>query len=147
VTLIPKSINPNTIAQHERRAKAVRLRSLRRTYQQIADECGYYDRHSARRAVQEAMSDIIREPTEELISLELMFLDEIMKPMTLKALKGDVQAAVILLRYTERKHRLLGLDAAPTKDESKITEVLIDSSILGAKTDVHEFVLVDTDAT
>lgn len=65
----------NTSVQRD--AAAMRLKSEGRTYQQIADELGYFDRGHAWRGVQRAMKAVLREPAEELIAVEAARLDEL----------------------------------------------------------------------
>lgn len=135
-TNVVRRVNPHTIAEQERRAKALRLRAAKLTYQKIAEECGYYDRTTAARAVKQALREVIQEPAQELIKLELETLEQLQKPLMARALKGDVPSAMGVLKIMERRAKFLGLDAAPkTEDESRITEVVIDSSILEQKVD------------
>jgi AraC-like DNA-binding protein len=136
-TSVVRRVNPHTIAEQERRAKALRLRAAKLTYQKIAEECGYYDRTSAARAVRQALREVISEPAQELIQMELNTLEQLQRPLMLRALKGDVQAAMGVLKIMERRAKMLGLDVAPKGegDENRITEVIIDSSILESKVD------------
>lgn len=65
----------------ERDAQACRLRVTGATYDQIADALGFHDRGGARRAVQRALTAVVREPAEELLSLELARLDELTRKL------------------------------------------------------------------
>lgn len=68
--------------------------------------------------------------------MELNTLEQLQRPLMVRALKGDVPSAMGVLKIMERRAKMLGMDAAPkTEDENKITEVLIDSSILESKVD------------
>lgn len=140
-------INPNTIEQHKRRTKALRLRAARMGWSEIAAECGYYDGATARRAVQVAMDQQVREPVAEVVAMELETIDVLLRPQIAKAVRGDTQAAMAALKLLERKHRMLGLDAAPAAPESgdKITEVVIAGSILTGKSEPAEHLIVDVD--
>lgn len=133
---VVRRVNPHTIAEQERRAKALRLRASRMTFAKIAIECGYYDRTSAARAVRQALREMVEEPAQEVIQMELQTLEELQRPLMVRALKGDVPSAMGVLKVMERRAKLLGLDAIPKTDETdRITEVLIDSSILQRKVD------------
>ena len=61
----------------QRDAEAARLRTRHWTYQQIADELGYASRGAAYDGVQRALQAVVREPAEELRTLELERLDRL----------------------------------------------------------------------
>ncbi|NGO68531.1 hypothetical protein [Streptomyces boncukensis] len=61
----------------ERDAQAAQLRAHGRTYRQIAAELGYADPGNAWRAVQRALTAIVREPAEELRAVEAARLDDL----------------------------------------------------------------------
>jgi hypothetical protein len=60
----------------ERDAQACRMRSEGYTYTQVAEELGYYGKNDAHRAVQRALMDVIQEPAEELLAIEVMRAQE-----------------------------------------------------------------------
>jgi len=117
----------------ERDAEAARLRVQGRTYQQIADALGLSHRDLARRAVERALTDVVREPAAELRALELERLDalwrEAWRVMQTNHVRvsggrvvehdgkplrddGPVLAAIDrLVRISERRCHLLGLNA------------------------------------
>lgn len=128
----------------ERDAQACRLRVSGCTYQQIADRLGYPHRDLARRAVERALLEIIREPAEQLRQLELERLDEMARiawsvlytkhlhvsasgkvarhPDTGEVLidhEPTFAAMDRLLKIGERRAKLLGLDA-PTRIEAEV---------------------------
>ncbi|OLT12278.1 hypothetical protein BJF78_24780 [Pseudonocardia sp. CNS-139] len=132
----------------ERDAEACRLRSSGYTYAQIAAQIGYTDASNARRAVQRALAEVVQEPAQELIQLELDRLDALARQahavldrehLVASAgrlvlgpdglpLRDDmpVLAAVDrLLRIQERRARLLGLDA-PVKAAARVTHATAD---------------------
>lgn len=121
-------------------AEACRMRSAGKTYQQIADELGYCDRHRARRAVEGVLAETVTESGDELRKLELDHLDELRQAagrvlarrhVTVshgKIMYGadgepilddgpELAAIDRLVKVAERRARLLGLDA-PTKVEA-----------------------------
>lgn len=123
----------------QRDAEAARLRTRHWTYQQIADELGYASRGAAYDGVQRALQAVVREPAEELRTLELERLDRLARAaeQVLEAHhvrvsgggivqgmdghpvedSGPVLAAIDrLLKIQERRARLLGLDS-PVKQE------------------------------
>lgn len=143
-----KVINPHTIDQHNRRVKALRLRAARMGWADIAKECGYYDSGTARKAVEVAMSQQLREPTEDMVLMELETIDILLRPQIVKAARGDTQAAMAALKILERKHKMLGIDAPVAAPETgdKITEVIISGDLLSGKSEpaAHEIIDVDT---
>lgn len=103
-----------------RDGRACTLRRDGATYQEIADRLGFSDRSAARHAVERALAAAVREPAAELRELELMRLDRLYLVAS-ELLDGDdrdvrLKAVDRLVRISERRSRLLGLDA-PTKIE------------------------------
>jgi hypothetical protein len=64
-----------TLASVRRDSKAVELRAAGRTYKEIADELGYYDRKEAWRAVRRVVSEEVRPAVTRLIGTESAELD------------------------------------------------------------------------
>ncbi len=109
-----------TLDTAERDGRACALRRDGATYQEIADRLGFADRSAARHAVERALAAAVREPAAELRELELMRLDRLYLVAS-ELLDGDdldvrLKAVDRLVRISERRSRLLGLDA-PTKIE------------------------------
>lgn len=128
-----------TVHTVERDAAAARLRSEGATYKQIAEQLGYCDKGEAWRAVQRALTMIVKEPAEKLRQVEAAKLDELYVE-ALEVLERDhvmvshgrivvgedgqpllddgpkLQAVAQLLKVRESYRRLFGLDAA-TKTE------------------------------
>lgn len=122
--------------------QAAELRTQGHSYQAIADELGYRHKESARRAVARALTDAVREPTDELRQMELIRLDslwmqamQVLQANHVTVSNGRVvtvekdgelvpvdddapvlQAIDRLLKIMERRAKLLGLDA-PAKVE------------------------------
>jgi len=120
----------------ERDAKACRLRTLGMSYDQIAAELGFRDRSGARRAVQRALTAVVREDAAELVALEAERLDDLTRTLYKVVMTrhyavtssgslarnpdtGDlvlddgpvIAAARELRQVSESRRRLLGLDA------------------------------------
>jgi len=124
------SRNTDTAA---RDGEACRLRTTGMTYAQVAEQLGYHDASHARQGVERAMTATLSEPAEALRQLELLKLDQmsavawrvldtptpIVSAGKIMVLNGvalrdpmPVLAAIDrLLRISERRCRLLGLDA------------------------------------
>lgn len=97
----------NTAVQRD--AEAARLKEQGKTYQQIADELGYYDRGHAWRGVQRAKRAVLREPAERLIQVEAEQLDELY-----------VAALAVLERdhlMVSQGHIIMGDDGRPLLDD------------------------------
>ena len=121
-----------TLAGAQTRADALTLRSRGMTYQQIADHLGI-SKGSAHEAVQKGLAEIVAEPAAAVRELELVRLDTLYQAATgvlerehvtvsngrVVTLEGEplpddgpvLQAVDRLLRISERRAKLLGLDA------------------------------------
>lgn len=64
-----------TLSAAERDAKAAELRAQGWSYPAIAQELGYYDRSHVWRQLQLAKKRVLKEPVENLISVEMQQLD------------------------------------------------------------------------
>jgi hypothetical protein len=140
----------------ERDARAVELRRRGLNYRQIAGEMGWASQKSAYQAVQRGLADSVSEANEEVRRLELDKLDEwqrhalrvLAKPhyavsqgvvVTLKDGDGKetpvdddmpiLHAIDRLLKISERRSRLLGLDAPAKSRVEVITEDAVDAEI------------------
>lgn len=105
-----RKATPSAIHYAERRAKALRLRSLRMTYQQIADELYNGNRGQCYRDIQKGIDDLPREAAEHVRVQELELLDEMSRGLIPKARKGDDKAVQGMLRIMDRRAKYLGLD-------------------------------------
>lgn len=127
--------NTARIEQHDRDMKALRLRQEGKTYSQIARECEFNSRQTAFAAVMRLVKRHEAEGVDEMRALEGTRLDrlqsliwpdedtlflEAAEKMELKQLiaaKETLLATVDrLLRISERRSRLFGLDA-PVRNE------------------------------
>ena len=106
-----------------RACKAISLRKLGYTLEEIATRAGYGDRAAAHRAIQRELQRTMREPADDLRQLESARMDELLKTFMVKAMKGDVKAAELVLKIGERRAKLLGLDM--TTDAPLVAQVLI----------------------
>jgi len=95
----------------EKQQRALEMRKRGTSFQAIADELGYSNKSGAYKAVMSAIEKMLREPAEEVRTLELERLDELLSGLWEKAVKGDAAALDRVLRIMERRAKYLGLDA------------------------------------
>jgi hypothetical protein len=127
----------------DRDAQAARLRALRFTYEDIAEQLGYADHTGAMRAAQRGRKASVREPHEDMVLMDLAELDEMAReawqvlrrphlvvsqgrvakhPYTDEPLHDDgpILAAIgKLLDIQARRAKLVGSDA-PTKSSVQV---------------------------
>lgn len=111
-----RKLTPETIECKERAVKAVELRKNGLTFRSIAEQVGYNSPQAAYDAVKRLLRETLREPADELRTLELERLDAMWQAHYLAAQAGDVQAIGACMKLMERRARLLGLDAPEKKD-------------------------------
>jgi hypothetical protein len=97
----------------ERQVEALRLRAAGEGFDAIASVLGYAGRSGAHKAVMAGLVATLREPAEELRTLELERLDALWRGIWPAACAGDPKALDRALRIQERRAKLLGLDAQP----------------------------------
>lgn len=107
--------SPQRIRDRERMTKALNLRKAGASYQQIADQLHYNDRSAAHHAVTTALKQLIQEPGEDVLLLELARLDDLTTAVWRKAITGDPKAIDTALRISERRSKLQGLDEAENR--------------------------------
>jgi hypothetical protein len=91
--------------------EAARLRALRFSLDQIAEQLGYLDRRSAWHAVKAGQELIVREPREDAVLLDLTELDEM------------ARAAWTVLRnthYVVDRGEVVRLDGTPLNDDAPV---------------------------
>lgn len=107
--------------------KALELRSLGHTYEEIATRVGYASKGACWTAVQRELGRSLHEPTEDVRTLELLRLDMMLVRQLATAVDGnDVSASYAtanVLAIMQRRAALLGLDAQ--KDQVMAAQVLI----------------------
>lgn len=121
---MPPKVTPDTIEAQKRVVKALEMRAMGMTFQQIADapyQTGpggtMYggDRHNCRRAIVAAYEETIREPADEVRMMEIQRLDMMLQGLAGKGLfKGNVPVVKAGILLMNRRAKLLGLDA-PTE--------------------------------
>ena len=103
----------------EKEVKVVNMRRLGFTFEAIAKEVGYVNAGGAYKAFQRGMREIIVEDVEEIRLVELDRLDIAQRAIMPAVMKGRIPAINTMLKLSERRARLLGLDA-PVKHELEV---------------------------
>jgi hypothetical protein len=103
----------------ERALQALQLRKLGYHYDEIAKRCGYADRAVAWNAVQRLLAKRRNEAVDQLRQIESEGLNDMQRAFMLRAMKGEKDAALVVLRIMERRARLLGLDVEPEENNQQ----------------------------
>lgn len=98
----------------ERQRKALELKKMGHTYETIAQNCGFKNRSGAFMAVKRALEEIVREPAEDVLKLELERLDRLMLGVWPQARDGSFPAIDRVLRIMQQRASLLGIDVRTT---------------------------------
>lgn len=117
---------PQTIKAKEKAALALNLRKEGKSFDEIAKEAKYNSKQAAYDAVKRALIEIIREPAEEVLKLDLERLDAIWGVSYLNAQAGDPQAISSCMKIMDRRAALLGLDAPKVSHISTTVKKSID---------------------
>jgi uncharacterized protein (DUF2267 family) len=124
-----------TAAAMQRDAEAYASHLAGLTYQQIADRHGWQTRGAALKAVRRAIADTYRLPHAEAVTVEQDRLDMLTRIFTdLAAEQGQdphtvIAAGLAVLRVSESRRKLLGLDAPAQRRVEVITEDMVDAEI------------------
>ena len=94
-----------------RAAEALRLRLSGMTWEEIAAQLNYRGRGGPRMAVERLLSRVEHEGAAALRAVEGRRLDELQASVWSKATSGDCDAIRTVLRISERRSKLFGLDA------------------------------------
>lgn len=114
-----------TVQAIDRQLKALELRKAGASYQAIADTLGYAHPSGAAEAVKAALKAVIREPAEEVRTLELERLDMALLSIAQSVRAGNFGAIDRWVKLAERRARLLGLDRPQAHfpiDYTKLTD-------------------------
>lgn len=96
------------LSASERRRRAVALRYHGHSYDQIAAELGFANRGSAYRAVMKALSELDREPAEQLRQIAIERLEGVLAGgLYRKAKAGDLKSVDRLLKVMREERRYI----------------------------------------
>ncbi len=104
--------DPKKVNATERRAQAVKLRIAGFTYKQIGEKLEMSE-SAVYKTIKKAMnqaSERIKESSDELVTMELLRLEEIHAAIWPQVLAGDLKAIDRIHRNMDRYSRLLGLE-------------------------------------
>lgn len=101
---------PDT-SDRTRAAEALRLRLSGMTWEAIQAQMGYRSVRGPAMAVERLLGRIEHEGAAQLRAVESRRLDELLAGVWPKAIAGDTDAVRTVLRISERRSKLLGLDA------------------------------------
>ena len=110
---------PEAIATAELRAQVLELRKQGYGYQAIGDAMGF-TKQRAYQIVTEELAAIIREPTQQILDLELQRMETLLQGVADDAAKGDPRAIDSELSIRARRARLLGIET-PQKQQLDLT--------------------------
>ena len=125
---------PRTTQTMQRDAEALRLHVAGLGYQQIADQLGWANKSGAFHAVRRAIADTYALPKAEAVKAEEERLDyltrTLVKVIAERRRDADViNASMALLKVSESRRRLLGLDQPMRRTVEVITEDQVDAEI------------------
>lgn len=111
----------------QKQAQALTLRKAGVSVTAIAETLGWNSHQAASKAISAALKRTIQEPADELRTLELARLDDMLKAIAPHVAAGNLTAIDRALKIQERRARLLGLDAPAKQDITsggeKITKI------------------------
>lgn len=123
---VKRDLSKATVREHQQRALELRLTGM--SHRAIAEALGVSDHTTIHKRVKSALNEIIREPAEAVIKMELERLDILLNGLWEQARGGDLQALDRALKIQDRRARYLGLDA-PTKTQEVPMSALTDEQL------------------
>lgn len=108
---MPESKNSKKrIEATEKQRLAIELRKAGLGYEEIARRVGYSGPSGAYNAIQSALKKVLKEPAEELRTLEASRLDEMLLGIWPDVKAGSLPAIDRAIKLMERRAKMLGLD-------------------------------------
>lgn len=107
------------IEYREKMRKALQLRKTGMSYSEIARHLGYADHTGARNLVEKAKEEMIREPFEELREMELARLDDMLRGLYPKIMRGDHNAINAGVKVMDHRAKLTGLYILESRDDGQ----------------------------
>ena len=132
-----------TIEAYERDQKALELRKEGYSYESISEQLGYSTPSASYKAVMRRLRDMDRPAVSMLRELEVQRLDAMLYAVWNDVLQGDANAVTTALRISERRSRLLGLDAPHTVEARTRVDILSWNQAIRDFVDIHKEVFGD----
>ena len=101
------STSPKQIEMAKRRARALELREMAYSYEQIAQHL-HVTKSTIERDIQRALKELVVEPAHVVFAIEMRRIDALLSTYMADALNGDSNAANVCLRYMQHRANLLG---------------------------------------
>lgn len=128
----PAATSPARLADRERQTRAVAMRAAGRSYADIADALDYSSADTARKSVAALLDRVESDAADELRVLEGRRLDMLQAAVWPSALEGHLPAVDRVVRISERRARLFGLDRARDAYHSDAETVMLAGQISDA---------------
>ncbi len=132
-----------TIEAYEKDQRALELRKEGHSYESISEQLGYSTRSASYKAVMRRLRDLDRPAVSMLRELEVQRLDAMLHAVWDVVLQGDANAVHTALRISERRSRLLGLDAPHSIEARSRIDVLSWNQAIRDFIDIHKEVFSD----
>lgn len=123
------------LTEAERRRMALDLRLAGMTYEQIADECGWKAKSSAKRAVDREIALVPRESAAQLKTMQLEILNQAKLSIFTSVRVGDVFSIDRLMKILDHEARLEGLYQLPEASASVEVKVAFADLLTRAQAD------------
>ncbi|MFE9742990.1 hypothetical protein [Streptomyces sp. NPDC006477] len=125
------------IKTRERQAQALELKKAGATYEEIAKALGYTHRSSARQAVKAAIDRIGLEPAKEVVTMDLMRLDEMQKRLTAAMRAGDISVIGMLMNVMRERRALVGWTPESWAEEQRKGEGVTNNGVMVIQSGGH----------
>ena len=132
-----------TMESYEKDQRALELRKEGLTYDEISGQLGYATPSASYKAVMRRLRDIDKPAVAMLRELEVQRLDAMLSAVWDRVLQGDAGAVSTALKISERRSRLLGLDAPHTIEARTRVDILSWNQAIRDFIDLHKEVFGD----
>ncbi|GAG13752.1 unnamed protein product [marine sediment metagenome] len=127
-----KKTGKKAIVMKEKTRTAIELRKAGASYQSIADQLGYADPSGAYRAVSRGLDTLVKEPAEELRTVQYERLNHMLISLWPRVQGGELAAMDRALGIMDRMSRLFGIEAPNLNLHKHQSDVIV---IDGTKAD------------
>jgi len=115
------------LAKQEKAEKIIELRRTGATWELIAKATGYANPSGAYKAYQKILESMVYPKLEEYRHMELDLYDRLQLSVYERAKNGDMRAIETILKISDRRRSIIGLDA-PSKIQAEV--ITYDGAIL-----------------